>query len=744
MKRTHIGLALLVIAALALAAGSFIWINSHKPGERPVAYVPATAPSLPTTHAVTTAPVAAPPSTFIDIVKAAYPKLPATRPMATALPLADAARLVLSEPIYMGPSWRADLWITRPDAPPVQEAFHAASDPQADAQVFVVRDEVVFAHWNLTEFGQWQVRPVVRVEDGYALLTITGRQPLPKRPDYLWDRAVSVDARLIVPTSTGVCAFSFEPRLQEQFFDLRDPAIAEQPVSSPLTMYDGAGLLAWLPWDRGKPGGRAARYVDGQWVDLSKNPAWQGKFLQLLPLRDGSVLQLGQADAGGSKVKLSLTSLQQAPVSEAEVASLVVQLSDADREVRESAFAALGQFGPGIHPQLQRLVDKQPPEGRARLRQLLRKSSRPLLGSYTLVGDELELVSRQADGAAVFYANQGVSVLGDDGTPVVEAPAWIAIRPGRPVEMLPKLMTSELNPHTVQLYSTIDGWVAQRQGNPPAWWIGNNFLDLLQSQDKAYSQFLGRDRRGRWLFRKAASSSTTGPAADGGGTLIIDPTLPDPEPRLPAWIYKNAAAVGWDKDGWPVATYQEANWILGEDGWKKMEDGAAMIKTPPAPKPSAALPATGRSTTGPATMPATTRTRPSADLILELPDTTQYYDGKGRLLVESADGRLIDWPLPPVATGPGPVTLIRDVEGRLFLFNQPGRVLRIKQTPDSPDPFEIEATFSKGVPSSFADVSRIWLDPAGRIVIANGNALSILFPQGFIPPKLRELIDTAP
>jgi hypothetical protein len=79
---------------------------------------------------------------------------------------------------------------------------------------------------------------------------------------------------------------------------------------------------------------------------------------------------------------------------------------------------------------------------------------------------------------------------------------------------------------------------------------------------------------------------------------------------------------------------------------------------------------------------------------------------------------------------------------RLFLFNQPGRVLRIKPTPSTAESFELEATFTHRIPN-IDDPARIWLDPAGRIIIAYGNELAILFPAGRIPPELKNMIPAA-
>jgi hypothetical protein len=104
------------------------------------------------------------------------------------------------------------------------------------------------------------------------------------------------------------------------------------------------------------------------------------------------------------------------------------------------------------------------------------------------------------------------------------------------------------------------------------------------------------------------------------------------------------------------------------------------------------------------------------------------------------NGLEITWPLPGAAAGEGSPTLIQAGDDRLFLFNAPGRVLRIHRTPASTQPFELEATFTRNIPSS-ENIRRIWLDPAGRIIIAyEDNDLAILFPTGRIPPEISKLM----
>lgn len=714
------------------------------------------------------------PADLIDVARLAYPEMPTTQPLSTPLRLSEAARLVLDEPIYVGPSWRPDLWITRPDARPTRDVIADATDPEKDAQVFVTTERVVYAHWTLTEFNRSKVQLVVeKPGGGYELVSLLSRLPFPASSAgrrYEWDRAMSVDDWVAVPAGTGVSVFKFGGRqVEEQFFNLADPATdVVLGQTKPQILYAGAGsILTWLPWENGKPGGRAARYSEGAWVDLSKQAEWSAHYLHLVPLLDGSVLQLVVRDSpaagekAGQAVEITLTSPPrqgEAAVKEQELVDLVAKLADPDRDVRDKAFRALTRYGPSVYPTLQRLSKTAPPEAAARLQQLLRVQVRPTLGGMTLVGDRLQLVSRQPDGGAVFYSPNGVMVPQDQGSPTIESPAWIAISPGRAVELLPRYMTTDLDPAATRLWSTTSGlgfdWIVSSDTRGPRWWIGNGFAPLLRKSDSAFKEFVARDRRGRWVLRESsgeqgfnATATTTRTAetrsessAAVPRTLLIDPSLPDPNPRLPVWEFRNATAVGWDKDNWVAASYAEGNWTLREQGWQAMKKDERMFtkreEIPPTTAPStepATLPATG-----PTSSPTTQDS--AGPVLLVTNDGTRYYDGLTSLRMVGPDGRETVWPLPPEANGTGPVTLLRTADGRLFLFNQPGRVLRIKPTPGQSEPFKLEATFTRGVPT-VADPTRIWLDPAGRIVLVYEDRLAVMFPLGYIPPRIQELME---
>jgi hypothetical protein len=176
-----------------------------------------------------------------------------------------------------------------------------------------------------------------------------------------------------------------------------------------------------------------------------------------------------------------------------------------------------------------------------------------------------------------------------------------------------------------------------------------------------------------------------------------------------------------------------AAYALNESDWRAVGKDEKIFtqsdEIPPATMPTT-IPATG-----PASQPATDAN--GAAPILIAPDGTRYFGGLTDLTVLQPDGKRIHWPLPDIANGTGPVTLILARSGKLFLFNQAGRVLRIGRSTDAGEPFKIEATFTRNIPST-AHPTRIWLDPAGRIDIAWDNRLTLLFPEGYIPRAISE------
>jgi hypothetical protein len=736
MAKSERGVWWFLLAALLLAAGAggYLAFRAARGTDRPMTYQPSTAPSTrPATTSISTRPTTRPkpPTTsFIDVVRAVYPTYTTTRPLALPVrDLAEAARIVLTDPIYMGPSYRPDLWITRADGAPAEQILRRVMDPKQDpVQVHVLHDTVRFVHWNPGEHAWTPYLVCERSDGGLEVVSHVRRRPLPVTRAFDWGRASSWNDKIIVPSEAGVSVFRFEPELTEDYRQLIDPADASDAGgAAPQALLDYEGLLAWVPSEGGEPGSRgAARYVKDQWADLGPEQGWPERILHLVPLRDGSVLRFEPGEDGA--VKLAVVTLFNVDIDEQAVAGFVEQLSDPDAERREAAYKELAQYGPGVYPILEKLVDGQPPEARARLRQLMRDQVQPTLGGMTLLGGKLQTVSRHNDGGAVFFAEEGVSIPREQGSPSRRVPAWLAVRPGRAAEVLDEMFVNELKPDGCEVLAGGNEWVVTGDARGTRRWIGNGFVPLLKKDEAAFTEWLGIDARGRWLFRKPGT---------GGETLVLDPKLPDPTPRLPFWEYTSARDFGWDHEDWPAVRREGGDWSLQENGWRLLDPkknekvltvqadvdpfGGIVDKAPSKWSQLAA------------------RAKP----LLIVRDGTRYEDGLTTLRVRSPDGREITWPLPPVATGQGLATLLKAADGALFLFNQPGRVLRIRPTPGEAEPFRIEATFTRKIPS-IDKPRRIWMDPAGRIIMADARRLIMFFPEGFIPPSIRDLMPLNP
>jgi hypothetical protein len=726
-KRGLLVIAGMVLIALAVVIGVVAYeLHARSPQNATMATV---SPQSQTSQAhgqtqPSTTPRPAPPSeekpfakTYMDVVRAEFPSLPTTQPLASPLDLSQSARLVLKDPIYLG-KFRGDLWITRPDAPPTKQLLHDLTDPKLDeSQSHVLTNRVAFVHWMPNESGPWIPYLVCQGanESSYEVVWPRGRKPLPANREFQWDRAFSWNETVVVPSRTGVSIFRFNPEITESFQQLVSDSAAE--AGNPQVLLDWQGLLAWAPWEHGATGSQGAfRHIDGKWTTLGPEQGWPRKLAYLVPLHDGSVFQFVQGEADSIIVRS--TSLDQPAVDETAIAKLVAQLSDVDQDVRRKAFADLANFGPGAWPVLEKLGKTQPPQAKVLIGQLLKDKNRPTLSGMTLLGRQtLTLVSRLSDGGVVFYAEQGVSIPESDEESTTTAPAWLSIRPGHYVELLPAAMVLDLKPDACQFEVVGDQWIVTSDTRGPRLFYGNGTATLLRKDELRFSKPLGMDQLGRWLFREADARPGSTPA-----TLIIDPHLPDPTPRLPAWQLAIADTVGWDKDGWPVVQ-NGAAYALTESDWRGL-DKTEKFSTASDRSSSSTEPSTN-----PADVP-----------LLTTPDGTRYFGGLNDLRAIEPSGKRITWSLPDVANGTGPAWLVRDRKGKLFLFNQPGRVLRIAHTRAGPEPFKLEATFTHNIPSG--KLTRVWLDPAGRIDVTSGNRLAILFPDGYIPREiLQKIVD---
>lgn len=826
-------LSLLLASAVIVAAAYYRYTHPL------VVVTPATVASThrataPTTVAVTKHKAVRGPATqVLDIVRELDPKYPTTQRLDFALDLRYAARVVLSDPVYL--DTQGNLWITRADAP---ADFNFLKASQSETATQVIRDEVVFVLWTSSDHGKWLPHLVVKNPSGpgYELVDYDGRRKLADVYGFDWDRALILPGRvgeqphIVVPTTTGACAFTFDQEsdaINGSHRQLIDPKSKEASDRAMQLVMDVSGVIAYVTNAAGTKGAKGvARFAPAKpeagseykWEGL---PGWPDHLLHLVPLLDGSVLQIVSDDSEEKdKVIFSLNSLAPVALDKKKILQLVDQLSASDPEKRNEAFKELTTYGPGISPLLEEQIDFQPAEAQIRIRQLLKNKVEPSLSSMTLNDGKMRVVNRLPDGGVIFVAEGGVAIPRPDDTPTYVTPAWLCIRPGRAVELLPAAMVTDLKPDKQKIIAWgLNDFVVLDPVMGPQWFIGNQLQPMLRKEHRKFTEFAGIDGGGRWIFRSprgagaatrdAASSpstesikslditnevvaaatrpttvasstrsstqiSSTTQTAEASAwtrnaqlTLIIDPHLPDTTPRLPGWeLPKSSGKVGWDKNNWPVI-YMDVKpdpvpWALEEGDWRVIDEKKEKVFTDPAdiPKPApatraaATLPATSpvaatapnaastraATTSAAGTQPATQEIAPviMGEPLLLAADGARYYDGQQTLKMQKADGTTISWILPNSAVGEGKVTLLQNKAGLLFLFNAPGRIVRIRPTPDDDEPFRVDGVFTRTVPND-ADPQRIWMDPADRICIAHGgNTITVFFTIGRIPPAISE------
>ena len=681
------------------------------------AVVPATQPILVAeTQPAPPPPEPEGPSSYIELVRQHYPGYPTTQPLSRPLPINFIGHFTLHEPVHIDRIGCA--WITRPDAPPAERIV---GKPTRET-ILLCRQRPAFVHWAIKLEGHapMLVLPNAR-GDGYELLTGDGRLKMGEGLDYDWERAFSWNQRIVVPTKHGVSVFTID---RKDVIESASPPLAEGE-HAPVQVAFLGGPIAWVPPSGEHPGSSgAARYIQDAWYKLTPQQGWPAGIVQLIPTPDGSVMQL-IAEADGS-IRRGIVTLDTASDEEKrKIKLLIFQLSDLDPEKRDEAYKDLTRYGQALWPIAESMLPAQPPETQARLKDLLRTRTAPLLGGMDLLGTKLRLVSRHRDGGALFYAERGVSIPRGELEPLIISPAWLAIRPGQAIALLPPEMVSDLDPDKHELTPWFLEWIITDEVfGARTWTMSGAPIQLLRESERAFRRFIGKDAAGRYYFQKPGNDAET---------LVLDPTLPDPEPRLPGWAQEFPNGVtGWDRNHWPAAK-QPGAWAWGQTEWRVINEKVEPFygeesDVPPVPTP--------------ATQPVTTQPALAAPAILIDEQGNSYFDGRRTLQVLKAEGEVVEWALPAIASGDEncEVHLVRTKDGRLFLFNQPGRLLRIRPTPAGTEPFTIEATFTKRIPNT-PDLTRMWLDPFGRICITHGRRhLVILFPEGFIPAEIVNMI----
>ncbi|HVT90170.1 MAG TPA: hypothetical protein VHD56_15050 [Tepidisphaeraceae bacterium] len=690
---------LAIVGLIVVAGGVFLALRS--PSAQPVVISPPTS-------APATAPATAPlprPVEYMDVVRRNYPDFPATQPMIVPVAMNEAARLVIKDPVYL--DRMGELWITRGDAEATSVVFKSVHE----RSTHVLREQVVFVHRWPDEKGIWQPQLICRKPGGgFQIVTASSEQDIEGNWNYQWNNAFEWNNAFVVPTDRGISVIRPDRRPMELHYDFVPVDQFDAQKYSPVqALLDWRGLIAWMPWDEGKTGSKGAvRLAKDKWAVLDSTTDWPDKLLHLIPLLDGSVLQLILNDDKTAEVRL----VPQDPneVDAKAIADLVDQLSDTEALKRDEAFGKLTRYGIGSWPVLEKLLPSQPPEARFRIEQLLSAKTQPMLGGMILQRGLVKVIARGEIGAALVYAEAGVVVpRGNDQDPLTIKPAWISLLPGQSITLAPPGFIDGLKEPGRQLSIVGGEWFVEDEKQGPIWWLSNHFTPpLLKPAELNFRKLIGMDGRGRWLFREHVEDSSP--------TLILDPTLPDQTPKLPIWVYTvDGGEVGWSKDNWPAIKLGGA-WALINGDWQPIDDDKFITKEPP--------------------MPGMGLGRALSPPILVEKNGTRFYDGLQTIEMVAPDGKQLKWKLPDEAVGMGYATMVRAGEDRLFLFNASGRIIRLKQTPDKPEPFKLEAIFTRHTPN-VPMPQRIWVDPAGRIVVAyGGNSMAICFPNGRIPPDI--------
>jgi hypothetical protein len=673
-------IAIVVVIALSLA----FWSRSRDlpPDPAPDAASTTGPASDPTT---TTAPASTRPlvRTWEDVLRAHHGEAANVQPLPVSADLADAAPLVIRDGIHLDS--RGHLWITRHDAPPIADVIATA----ANEQVHVVRESVRYVHW-VFQNGQWTCVPLVAREDDTVLASNPRKQVLRAQTQADFARALSLQGVAFVPTRAGVAALRFEPSGVEALLTVF-PSIAN--TSAPTQMLlDGRGLLTWVPWKAATPGSkRPQRFLDGAWTDTDQID-WPERIVHLLPLADGTVRVLHLAD--GDAATISTVALEKREVDAARATALVRDLSDPDPAVRETATRELTALGSGAWAVLERLLPDQSPEAQTRLQAILAERLTPTLGGFSPVNGEVRIAQHLRNGGVVLQAPQGWRTIGADGGETIVPHGFLLIVPGAPPSLPPDPLLEQITQgHRLENFGP--EWIAESPADGVLRLVGNSFEPILPTRFAAFSRFVGIDARGRWILRKPA---------DDGETLVLDPTVANPIPRMPNWLIALGPdqSIGQTPDGWPVTKSGDA-WALKADGWELLKNAELRPIEPPASTQSALVSSDGRS-----------------------------------LLLPDASGVARPYPLPaelPSAAA-APFVVLAD-QRTVLMASEPGKIHRLRVEGDT---LRLLATHTRHIPLD-ALPTAMWLDPAGRLVLAYPpDRLVIAFPDGRVPRSMQNLM----
>src|SRR5205823_2778892 len=106
------------------------------------------------------------------------------------------------------------------------------------------------------------------------------------------------------------------------------------------------------------------------------------------------------------------------------------------------------------------------------------------------------------DGGVLFDAENGVLIPRGDLDPLVVRPAWIAARPGFAVQLLDQEITQSVDLERAQITASGNEWIITDAAMGPQRFFAGALVPLLRKSERQYSEFVGIDARGRFVFRE--------------------------------------------------------------------------------------------------------------------------------------------------------------------------------------------------------------------------------------------------
>lgn len=490
-----------------------------------------------------------------------------------------------------------------------------------------------------------------------------------------------------------------------------DPADAAKIVLDRPARVDGDGNL-WLTHPagvslaeaRGKPV-RDHTVVTRDPIDLrataSDGPpsippglGWPEKPVEAIPLADGGVLIVAIAPTDGNAF-LKLIAGAEKPATGAQLRAiqpLARKLADRDPAQRQLAQRQLEAMGPSVLPMLESMRDQLPPEAQIRIEAMLGQRFAPTIAGLRLLPGGVRTLARFPGGGCVLRFPGGGTIDADGDTPARSViPATVLIRPGYPIELIDPESVCDFLPGRQSIQWMGEELLISDAAVGPRRWVGNSLSKPILPKELAdFDTVVAIDARRRWLLTSAKRP---------GKTLLIDPSLPDTTPKLPTWTLAGDA-IGRTDAGWPAVRRGDRLFVLERGEWKV--DKPAAMRPPKAPQ-------------------------------REVSDEAGRKFSVEKTVVRGTDvdGRVITSAFGGDGSDATPVAL----SDKLLVYTPDGTVRRF-DLGHEPLTINAVATFTQNVPRQ----ATVWVDPAGRLVMANEKTMTVAFPGGFVPRELADLM----